>query len=78
MLRVMLRRVSPRTIRVLVAALAMVTVMCLLSPSAMAQAAPQPSITRTPAPWLGFLIVAALGVALIFINLMPSKRGHQD
>jgi hypothetical protein len=39
---------------------------------------PQPSLTRTPKPWVGYAIMFLLLVLVLGVSLMPSKRGHQD
>jgi heme A synthase len=41
-------------------------------------APPQPTLRRSPAPWVGLLIIVVLTGIIIAISLMPSKRGHQD
>jgi drug/metabolite transporter (DMT)-like permease len=41
-------------------------------------APPQPSLRRSPAPWVGLLIIVVLAGIIIAVSLMPSKRGHQD
>lgn len=41
-------------------------------------AAPQPSLRRSPPPWLGLLVMALLLAVVLGVSLMPSKRGHQD
>ncbi len=46
--------------------------------SAWGQAAPQPNVTNTPAPWVGFAIMFVLMAVVLAISLMPSKRSHQD
>jgi len=42
------------------------------------QAAPQPSLRKSPAAWLGMLVMFLLLAIVLGISLMPSKRGHQD
>lgn len=42
------------------------------------QAAPQPTLRKSPAPWLGLLVMFLLLAIVLGISLMPSKRGHQD
>jgi hypothetical protein len=42
------------------------------------QAAPQPTLRKSPAPWLGMLVMFLLLAIVLGISLMPSKRGHQD
>lgn len=41
-------------------------------------AAPQPTLKRVPAPWIGYLIIAVLLIMVLGVSLMPSKRSHQD
>jgi hypothetical protein len=45
---------------------------------AFAQAAPSPSLRRSPPVWLGLLIMFVLLAVVLGISLLPSKRGHQD
>jgi len=42
------------------------------------QAAPQPNVRKSPAPWLGMLVMFLLLAIVLGVSLMPSKRGHQD
>lgn len=40
---------------------------------------PQPgNLSRSPHVLVGMIIMFALFVAVIFVSLLPSKRGHQD
>jgi hypothetical protein len=39
---------------------------------------PPPTLSRTPKPWLGFVVMFLLVALVLGISLMPSKRGHQD
>ena len=41
-------------------------------------APPQPSLSRSAQPWVGFAIMILLLALVLGISLMPSKRGHQD
>ena len=46
---------------------------------AAAQMAPsEPSLRKTPAAWMGFGLIFIFFGAIVTINLMSSKRGHQD
>lgn len=46
---------------------------------ALAQDNPDPpNLSRTPAPWLGYVIMFVLLALVVGVSLMPSKRGHQD
>lgn len=37
-----------------------------------------PHLSKAPAVWLGLLVMFFLLVPVVFVSLMPSKRGHQD
>lgn len=53
----------------------------VLVPAAVAlaqEAPPQPGLTRTAAPWVGFMLMFVLVVLVLGVSLMPAKRGHQD
>ncbi len=39
---------------------------------------PSPSLSRTPAVWVGFAFMFILLALVLGVSLMPSKRGHQD
>ena len=41
-------------------------------------AAPNPTLKKSPPAWLGILIMFVLLGMVLFVSLMPSKRGHQD
>lgn len=43
-----------------------------------ASAPPQPALNRSPAPWIGYLLLFVLLAVVVGISLIPSKRGHQD
>ncbi|MHC4079807.1 MAG: hypothetical protein ACYS15_06250 [Planctomycetota bacterium] len=60
---------------------ATVTALALLAPAvawAQDNVPPPPTLSRTPKPWLGFLVMFLLLVLVLGVSLMPSKRGHQD
>ena len=42
------------------------------------QAAPQPTLQKSPPVWLGLLVIFIMLVLVISVSLMPSRRGHQD
>ncbi len=39
---------------------------------------PQPTLSRSAPPWVGFLFMVILLAVVLGVSLMPSKRGHQD
>ncbi len=39
---------------------------------------PEPSMRKSPAAWMGFGLMFLFFAAIVTINLMSSKRGHQD
>lgn len=41
-------------------------------------APPAPSLTRAPAPWLGYVIMFVLLALVLGVSLLPAKRGHRD
>ncbi len=41
-------------------------------------APPQPTLNRSPAAWIGYMIMIVLLAMVIVVSLLPSKRGHQD
>ena len=46
---------------------------------ALAQDNPDPpNLSKTPAPWVGYVVMFLLLAAVVGVSLMPSKRGHQD
>ena len=70
-----LRILSTSVSRATIAALA------LLAPAvawAQDNVPPPPTLSRTPKPWLGFVVMIVLVALVLGISLMPSKRGHQD
>lgn len=40
--------------------------------------APQPSLKKFPAPWIGMAFMFLMAAIVVVISLMPSKRSHQD
>ncbi len=42
------------------------------------QAAPQPSLQKSPPIWLGILVIFIMLVLVVTVSLMPSRRSHQD
>lgn len=46
--------------------------------TAMANAPPQPTLSKWAPPWVGFLFMGVLLALVLGVSLMPSKRGHQD
>jgi len=46
---------------------------------ALAQDNPDPpGLSKTPAPWVGYIVMFLLLAGVVGVSLMPSKRGHQD
>ncbi len=41
-------------------------------------APPQPTLTRSAPPWVGFLFMVVLLTVVLGVSLLPTKRGHQD
>ncbi len=41
-------------------------------------APPAPSLTRAPAPWLGYVVMFVLLALVVGVSLLPAKRGHRD
>ncbi|MDG2053443.1 MAG: hypothetical protein P8J86_01920 [Phycisphaerales bacterium] len=41
-------------------------------------APPSPELRKSPAAWIGILLMVLLVVVILVISLWPSKRGHQD
>jgi hypothetical protein len=41
-------------------------------------AAPQPTLRKAPAAWIGMGFMVLMLAIVIAISLMPSKRSHQD
>ena len=39
---------------------------------------PLPDLRDAPPAWLGFGLIAVMFIAMVLLNLMPSKRSHQD
>ena len=39
---------------------------------------PEPSLRKSPAAWMGLGLIFIFFGAVVAINLMSSKRGHQD
>jgi hypothetical protein len=39
---------------------------------------PEPSLRKSPAAWIGFILMFLFFGIVITISLMTSKRGHQD
>ncbi|MBC8200678.1 MAG: hypothetical protein H8E86_01430 [Planctomycetes bacterium] len=46
--------------------------------TAVAMAPPEPSLRKVPAAWVGFGLIFIFFIVVVVINLMSSKRGHQD
>lgn len=67
-----------RSTRLIRPALAGAWLALLPAAQVFAQAAPTPSVTRSPYVVLGYIIVFVLLVMVIAVSLMPSKRSHQD
>lgn len=41
-------------------------------------AAPNPALKKAPPAWVGMAVMFVLAGLVIFVSLLPSKRGHQD
>lgn len=39
---------------------------------------PEPNLRKSPAAWIGFILMFLFFGIVITISLMTSKRGHQD
>ena len=63
--------------RILVAAVG-VTVTVLAHPAWAQTAAPQPTLRKFPAAWIGMAFMFVMLAIVVIISLMPSKRSHQD
>ncbi len=46
--------------------------------SATTTAPPEPNLRKSPAAWIGFILMFLFFGIVITISLMTSKRGHQD
>ena len=46
--------------------------------SASATIPPEPSLRKSPAAWVGFILMFLFFGIVITISLISSKRGHQD
>ena len=57
---------------------ALAAVAVLAPVTALATAPPQPSLTKSAPPWVGFIFMGVLLALVLGVSLMPSKRGHQD
>ncbi len=64
------RRILWKVVLAATAVLAPVTVL--------ANAPPQPMLTKSAPPWVGFLFMGVLLALVLGVSLMPSKRGHLD
>ena len=57
---------------------------CLCTPivssvvSAATSVPPEPTLRKSPAAWVGFVLMFLFFGVVIGISLMSSKRGHQD
>ena len=46
---------------------------------AQTEAPPQPTHGgKSAASWIGYLLIFVMLVLVVFVSLIPSKRGHQD
>ena len=64
--------------RALPATLAAAAVLAPVTALAQNSGPPQPTLTRSPPPWVGFLFMVILLTVVLGVSLLPSKRGHQD
>jgi hypothetical protein len=46
--------------------------------TAAAMAPPEPSLRKSPAAWMGFGLIFIFFGVVVTINLMSSRRSHQD
>lgn len=46
--------------------------------SATTTSPPEPNLRKTPAAWMGFMLMFLFFGVVIGISLISSKRGHQD
>lgn len=78
-----------RTPRTIVASLALASAMLVASPEALAQSSTKkgPVELKTPVPtredtdrptFMTFLVLVVVLAAIVGVNCIPSKRGHQD
>ena len=58
--------------------IALVTILGTAGSALAQQAPPTPTLKPGPPIWMGYLLTAALLVAVLAVSLMPSKRSHQD
>lgn len=73
-----MRRLMRRSSVLAVTLVPMIATLCAAAQDA-GVAPPQPgSIRRAPAPWIGLLVMLLLVAVVVSINLIPSKRSHQD
>lgn len=60
----------------------MLALMVILSPlltsSMVLAGAPQPNLTRSPSPLLGYGLMFVMTVVVVAISFIPSKRSHLD
>jgi hypothetical protein len=57
------------------------TMMLAVPASVWAQATPPPQPTHSGKGWanaVGYVLIFVLLIAVVFVSLIPSKRGHQD
>ncbi len=59
-------------------AMTLAMAMALLAPASVWAAPPQPGLSRTPSPLMGFGLMFLLAIVVVAISIMPSKRSHQD
>ena len=45
---------------------------------AQSTAPPEPKVSRHYPPWIGYIFMFILLVAVLGVSLLPSKRAHQD
>lgn len=59
----------------------LVILLAVVLPAAAAMARPITEIKvgdKEPNTWLGYALIVLLAMAVLTINLLPSKRSHQD
>ena len=57
----------------------MTLAVCIMASPVWAQtAAPQPTLRKAPAAWIGMAFMFVMLAIVVAISIMPSKRSHQD
>ena len=64
--------------RALPVTLAAAAVLAPVTALAQDAAPPQPNLTRSAPPWVGFFFMVILLTVVLGVSLLPTKRSHQD